>query len=127
MPYGNREEAYKNATTLSYLTTEQALADFAVFVTDLKRNLSAEASPVVLFGGSYGGSKSNSLCCGIRFFFKSEFVVNDAMLTVLAAWMRLKYPHIAIGALASSAPILQFEDIVPPQTFYDIVSNDFKV
>lgn len=46
---------------------------------------------------------------------------------MLAAWMRLKYPHIAIGALASSAPILQFEDIVPPQTFYDIVSNDFKV
>lgn len=47
--------------------------------------------------------------------------------TVLAAWMRLKYPHIAIGALASSAPILQFEDIVPPETFYDIASNDFKV
>lgn len=47
--------------------------------------------------------------------------------TVLAAWMRLKYPHIAIGALASSAPILQFEDIVPPESFYDIVSNDFKV
>lgn len=64
MPYGSREEAYKNATTLSYLTTEQSLADFAVFVTDLKRNLSAEASPVVLFGGSYGGSKSYeySLC-----------------------------------------------------------------
>lgn len=41
--------------------------------------------------------------------------------------MRLKYPHIAIGALASSAPILQFENIVPPETFYDIVSNDFKV
>lgn len=47
--------------------------------------------------------------------------------TVLAAWMRLKYPHIAIGALASSAPILQFEDIVPPETFYDIVSNSFRV
>jgi hypothetical protein len=46
---------------------------------------------------------------------------------VLAAWMRLKYPHIAVGALASSAPILQFEDIVPLETFYDIVSNDFKV
>ncbi|KAJ4832088.1 hypothetical protein Tsubulata_037647 [Turnera subulata] len=100
MPYGSREEAYKNATTLSYLTTEQALADFAVLVTDLKRNLSAEACPVVLFGGSYGG--------------------------MLAAWMRLKYPHIAIGALASSAPILQFEDIVPADTFYNIVSNDFR-
>lgn len=41
--------------------------------------------------------------------------------------MRLKYPHIAIGALSSSAPILQFEDIVPPETFYDIVSGAFKV
>ncbi|KAL8528904.1 hypothetical protein ACS0TY_006393 [Phlomoides rotata] len=100
MPYGSREEAYKNATTLAHLTAEQALADFAVLITDLKRNLSAQASPVVLFGGSYGG--------------------------MLAAWMRLKYPHIAVGAFASSAPILQFEDVVPPETFYDIVSNDFR-
>ncbi|KAI4383446.1 hypothetical protein MLD38_009281 [Melastoma candidum] len=100
MPYGSREGAYRDATTLSFLTAEQALADFAVLITHLKSNLSAEASPVVLFGGSYGG--------------------------MLAAWMRLKYPHIAIGALSSSAPILQFEDIVPPETFYDIVSNGFK-
>ncbi|GAV57664.1 Peptidase_S28 domain-containing protein [Cephalotus follicularis] len=100
MPYGSREEAYKNGTTLSFLTAEQALADFAVLITDLKRNFSAEACPVVLFGGSYGG--------------------------MLASWMRLKYPHIAIGALASSAPILQFEDIVPPETFYNIVSNSFR-
>ncbi|CAH1421281.1 unnamed protein product [Lactuca virosa] len=100
MPYGSQKEAYKNASTLAYLTAEQALADYALLITDLKRNLSAEASPVILFGGSYGG--------------------------MLAAWMRLKYPHIAIGALASSAPILQFEDIVPLDTFYDIVSNDFK-
>ncbi|XP_043713270.1 lysosomal Pro-X carboxypeptidase [Telopea speciosissima] len=100
MPYGNRDLAYKNAASLAHLTAGQALADFAVLITDLKRNLSAEACPVVLFGGSYGG--------------------------MLAAWMRLKYPHIAIGALASSAPILQFENIVPPETFYDIVSNDFR-
>ncbi|CAJ2635227.1 unnamed protein product [Trifolium pratense] len=100
VPFGSKEEAYKNATTLGYLTAEQALADFAVLVTDLKQNLSAIHCPVVLFGGSYGG--------------------------MLAAWMRLKYPHIAVGALASSAPILQFEDIVPLETFYDIVSNDFK-
>ncbi|KAK9228475.1 hypothetical protein WN944_021426 [Citrus x changshan-huyou] len=45
MPYGSREVAYQNATTLSYLTAEQALADFAVFITNLKQNLSAEASP----------------------------------------------------------------------------------
>lgn len=100
MPYGNQSVAYKDGDSLSYLTAEQALADFATLIVDLKKNLSAEACPVVLFGGSYGG--------------------------MLAAWMRLKYPHIAIGALASSAPILQFEDIVPSDTFYSLVSNDFK-
>ncbi|XP_050207014.1 uncharacterized protein LOC126656479 [Mercurialis annua] len=100
IPYGSREVAYKNASTLAYLTAEQALADFAVLITDLKRNLTAVDCPVVLFGGSYGG--------------------------MLAAWMRLKYPHIAIGALASSAPMLQFENIVPHEIFYDIASNDFK-
>ncbi|MFS7973622.1 putative lysosomal Pro-Xaa carboxypeptidase [Helianthus anomalus] len=100
MPYGSKDEAYKNASTLAHLTAGQALADYAVLITDLKTNLSAEASPVILFGGSYGG--------------------------MLAAWMRLKYPHIAIGALASSAPVLQFEDIVPLETYYNIVSNDFR-
>lgn len=59
MPFGSREEAYKNATRLAHLTAEQALADFAVLLTDLKRNFSANASPVVLFGGSYGGSKAS--------------------------------------------------------------------
>nr|KAJ0218623.1 hypothetical protein LSAT_V11C300126920 [Lactuca sativa] len=48
-----RKEAYKNASTLAYLTAEQALADYALLITNLKRNLSAEASLVILFGGSY--------------------------------------------------------------------------
>eukprot|EP00850_Spirogloea_muscicola_P004153 SM000017S02893 [mRNA] locus=s17:965817:973061:- [translate_table: standard] len=86
--------------SLAFLTAEQALADLAALVTDLKANLLAQASPVVVFGGSYGG--------------------------MLAAWFRLKYPHVATGALASSAPILQFEDFVPPDTFYRIVSEDFR-
>jgi len=64
MPYGSKEEAYRNATTLSYLTTEQALADFAVLVRKLKRKLSAQSCPVVLFGGSYGGSKMLSFAFG---------------------------------------------------------------
>lgn len=57
MPYGSQEEAYRNTSTLAYLTAEQAIADFAVLITELKRNLSAQDCPVVLFGGSYGGSE----------------------------------------------------------------------
>ncbi|KAJ6355236.1 hypothetical protein OIU76_026960 [Salix suchowensis] len=98
MPFGNK--SYKSAETLGYLNSQQALADFAILIRSLKHNLSSEASPVVVFGGSYGG--------------------------MLAAWFRLKYPHIAIGALASSAPILQFDDITPWSSFYDAVSQDFK-
>lgn len=46
---------------------------------------------------------------------------------MLAAWFRLKYPHVVIGSVASSAPILQFDGLVSPYTFIDIVTNDFKV
>ncbi|XP_019197968.1 PREDICTED: lysosomal Pro-X carboxypeptidase isoform X2 [Ipomoea nil] len=98
MPFG--KQSYKSAKTLGYLNSQQALADYAILIRSLKKNLSSEASPVVVFGGSYGG--------------------------MLAAWFRLKYPHVAIGALASSAPILQFDNITPWSSFYDAVSQDFK-
>ncbi|KAG6550857.1 hypothetical protein Mapa_007471 [Marchantia paleacea] len=70
MPFGSQEAAYKDTESVAYLNTKQALGDFVTLITDLERNLSAEACPVVLFGGLYGG--------------------------MLAAWMRLKYPNIAI-------------------------------
>lgn len=46
---------------------------------------------------------------------------------VLAAWFRLKYPHVALGALASSAPILYFDDITPQNGYYSVVTKDFRV
>ncbi|XP_051150124.1 uncharacterized protein LOC127264672 [Andrographis paniculata] len=97
-PFGNKSTS--TAKKLGFLNSQQAMADFAVLIRSLKKNLSSEASPVVAFGGSYGG--------------------------MLAAWFRLKYPHVAIGALASSAPILQFDKITPWTSFYDAVSQDFK-
>lgn len=97
---GNTEVAYANSSTLGYLTSTQALADYATLILDLKKNLTAQDSPVVVFGGSYGG--------------------------MLAAWFRLKYPHIAIGALASSAPILNFENITSPYSFNNIITQDFR-
>lgn len=59
--------------------------------------------------------------------FLSKIIFTLFLLVVLAAWFRLKYPHIAIGALASSAPILQFDVITPWSSFYDAVSQDYKV
>lgn len=46
---------------------------------------------------------------------------------VLASWFRLKYPHLAVGALASSAPILYFDNITPPNSYYSVVTRDYRV
>ena len=80
-PFGS-EQASTTRAHLRFLTHEQALADYANLITSLKQRLSLVASPVVAFGGSYGG--------------------------MLAAWFRQKYPHIIVGAVAASAPVLAF-------------------
>ncbi|KAI9999187.1 hypothetical protein PInf_004006 [Phytophthora infestans] len=66
---------------MKYLSTEQALADFAVLITYLKTEWKLDI-PVIGFGGSYGG--------------------------MLGSWFRMKYPHIIDGVIAGSAPILSF-------------------
>lgn len=48
-------------------------------------------------------------------------------ISVLASWFRLKYPHLAFGALASSAPILYFDGITPQDGYFSVVTKDFKV
>ncbi|CAN0916549.1 Lysosomal Pro-X carboxypeptidase [Linum grandiflorum] len=101
IPFGSREEAFSNASTLGYFNSQQAIADYAEIIIHVKEQFSAGDSPVIVFGGSYGG--------------------------MLATWFRLKYPHIAIGALASSAPILYFDDITPQDGYYNVVTKDFMV
>ena len=56
-PFGSKRQAYQNPDTLGYFNSMQALADYAQLILDLKKNLSAENSPVIAMGGSYGGSR----------------------------------------------------------------------
>ncbi|CAH8874133.1 unnamed protein product [Trichobilharzia szidati] len=64
---------------IQFLSTKQALADYAYLIEGVKNKFNITRSPVIAFGGSYGG--------------------------MLAAYMRASYPHIIKGALAASAPV----------------------
>ncbi|XP_061538608.1 lysosomal Pro-X carboxypeptidase [Phycodurus eques] len=98
MPFG--ADSYSDSKHLNYLTAEQALADFAVLIQNVKLSRAgAQQSPVIAIGGSYGG--------------------------MLAAWFRMKYPNVVVGALAASAPIWQFTGMVPCGDFYEVVTRDF--
>nr|CAH8874692.1 unnamed protein product [Trichobilharzia regenti] len=64
---------------IQFLSTKQALVDYAYLIEGVKNKFNITRSPVIAFGGSYGG--------------------------MLAAYMRANYPHIIKGALAASAPV----------------------
>ncbi|KUF93383.1 Secreted protein [Phytophthora nicotianae] len=66
---------------MEFLSTQQAMADYAVLIEQLKSDLSTDV-PVIGFGGSYGG--------------------------MLGTWFRMKYPHIIDGIIAGSAPVVNF-------------------
>ncbi|XP_053314775.1 putative serine protease K12H4.7 [Spea bombifrons] len=79
---------------LRYLSSRQALADIAHFQTVMTKQLKLGDRKWVVFGGSYPGS--------------------------LAAWYRLKYPHLAYAAVASSAPV---NAVVNFPEYLEVVQN----
>ncbi|XP_067000532.2 lysosomal Pro-X carboxypeptidase isoform X2 [Anabrus simplex] len=79
-PYGNY--AFSSLRFLGYLTVEQTLKDFANLIIHLRSSSSLLSnSPVITMGFGYSGA--------------------------LAAWMKVRYPHLVLGAVASSAPVVQ--------------------
>ncbi|KAE8674430.1 hypothetical protein F3Y22_tig00111754pilonHSYRG00014 [Hibiscus syriacus] len=55
IPFGSREEAFKNASTLGYFNSVQAIADYVEIIVHIKKKLNAFYSPVIVIGGSFGG------------------------------------------------------------------------
>ena len=68
------------------MTSEQALSDLAYFINLIndKKMYGVNKNPWITIGGSYPGA--------------------------LSAWFRYKYPHLTIGAIASSAVVQAIED-----------------
>eukprot|EP00051_Salpingoeca_urceolata_P029014 m.488688 g.488688 ORF g.488688 m.488688 type:complete len:548 (-) comp26024_c0_seq1:82-1725(-) len=80
------------AGCMNYLSTEQAMADFATLIDDLKHTLpGTRDSAVIGFGGSYGG--------------------------MVGSWFKMHYPNKVDGVIAASAPIWSFVGLDPPYDF----------
>lgn len=80
--YFGKSHPFKELTTqnLTYLTSDQALADLAEFITFFKHQRFPKDEPTVLVvGGSYPGT--------------------------LSSYFRLKYPHLSNFSWSSSAPL----------------------
>lgn len=80
--FANRDLSVEN---LKYLTVEQSLADAAHFIDHIKSvTPGAQNSPVVVVGQYFGGG--------------------------MAIWFRKKYPHLAVAAWGSSAPVVALQN-----------------
>lgn len=81
--YYGKSKPTENLSTenLIYLSSEQALADLAYFIEAMNKEHKLPAGTKwIVQGGSYPGS--------------------------LAAWMRMRYPHLVHGAMSASGPLL---------------------
>ena len=107
LPFG--AESFTPAN-LSLLSIEQALADYAALLLGLSSELGCRSTrpstatgrplcDVMLFGGSYGG--------------------------MLAAWHRVRYPQLSLGAVASGAPVDFYPGEQIQQRFAAAVNHTF--
>ena len=77
LPFGNLKD-------MRYLSSKQALADLAEFITWAKKFYNLEKAKVIVTGGSYSGN--------------------------LAGWARSQFPFLIDAAVATSGPSLGLVD-----------------
>ncbi|KAK3907643.1 Putative serine protease K12H4.7 [Frankliniella fusca] len=87
-----------STANLKYLSPDQALADLAYFIEHLiEWGEMQRGQKLAVFGGSYPGN--------------------------LAAWARLKYPHLVHAAVASSAPVRAEVDF---KEYFEVVTQSIR-
>jgi pimeloyl-ACP methyl ester carboxylesterase len=82
---------------MKWLTSEQALADIADFITAMNAQYKWDNPKWVTFGGSYSGA--------------------------LSGWFREKYPQLVVGAVATSAPVYAEADF---KEYLDVVQTSLR-
>ncbi|CAH1109173.1 unnamed protein product [Psylliodes chrysocephalus] len=100
LPFGNA--SFSSTNNLRYLSSTQALADFAFVIVDLKKNFSNTSDstePFIAFGGYYAG--------------------------MLSALLRMIYPDLINGAITSSAPMFYLPGSTSCEDYYKIVTQVF--
>ena len=95
MPFGS--ESFSSPYYMKYLSPHQAMADYAYLLAYLIDEYND--APVIVTGGSYGA--------------------------MLAAWFRMKFPHLADISYAASAPIFHVPQTVVPEEYNQIISGDY--
>ncbi|XP_022119901.2 putative serine protease K12H4.7 [Pieris rapae] len=90
---------YQNFTTenLRFLNVDQALADLAYFIREMKSHPRFAESKVILFGGSYAAN--------------------------MVIWFKQRYPHLVEGVVGSSGPILAKVDFTG---YLEVVHRAFQ-
>ena len=98
--YGESQPCDGNFSCWVHLNTMQAMADYSVLLTNLTSptGMYKDSVGVITFGGSYGG--------------------------MLSAWMRIKYPNIITGSIASSGPIRMVSPSYRRSSYWEVITRD---
>ncbi len=99
-PFQSKDILIENKEYWSFLSSDQAMADYATLIRYLKIEWNSWMSKVIGFGGSYGG--------------------------MICSWFRQKYPQWIDGCISASAPVMGMLNLHPPiNRFYYAQTETF--